>query len=161
MRSVDLAGRCGQLVGIDPDPINVERARRRQISNAMFLEGRAEALEFSNAMFDVVVFTLSLHHVAPSLMPEAIDEAVRVTKPNGNVVFLEPGMVGSFFDAEIVFDACDGDEREAKRCAHRTMMAHPRLEITGEYPDETVFQFGSFFFRFRSSDETEKKSGCA
>lgn len=145
MRSVDLAQRCCELIGIDPDPINVERVSRRRIPNAIFVEGRAENLDFPSAIFDVVVFTLSFHHVPTMFMSKAIKEAVRVLKPDGHIVFLEPGIEGSFFDAEITFDACDGDERAVKQIAQRAMMTHAAIELVGEYPDETIFQFESFF----------------
>ena len=144
VHSVGLAQRCRELFGIDPDPHNVERAKSRCISNAFFHQGKAEALTgFPDKVFDSVFFTLSFHHVPAELMPVAIDEAVRVVKSHGHIVFLEPGDVGSYFDAEIRFDAGDGDEREAKRNAHRAMLAHPHLEIIREYPDETIVEFDS------------------
>jgi ubiquinone/menaquinone biosynthesis C-methylase UbiE len=86
-------------------------------------------LDFQDESFDIVVFTLSLHHVPDLEMITAINEAIRVVKREWlHIVFLEPATDGTFFDAEIMFDACDGDERKEKELAHSAIMSHPHLE---------------------------------
>ena len=143
-RSIGIAERCGELVGIEPDACLVERALAKGLSNATFLVGSSERLLFGDETFDVVLFTLSFHHVPAPLMMIAIDEAVRVARrAKGRVVFLEPTQGGTFFDAELMFDACDGDERKEKAVAHEMMMQHARLESIAEIEDETVFRFDS------------------
>jgi hypothetical protein len=72
-------------------------------------------------------------------MTQAIDEGLRVADPTGHLVFLEPDQEGSFFEAELYFMACDGDEREAKAHAYRAILEHPRLVGVAELPDQTEF----------------------
>ncbi|CAN5757908.1 class I SAM-dependent methyltransferase [soil metagenome] len=142
-QSTRIATHCKLLVAIDPDPALIARAAARGIRNARFLEGTAESLSFLPGSFDVVIFTLSFHHIAQEHMASAIDEALLVVHEDGYIVFLEPGINGSFFDTEIQFDACDGDEGEEKNAAFCAMHGHPGLDLVCELPDETIFQFDS------------------
>jgi len=136
------AGAC--VTGIDPDAEAINRAlEHSQFSNARFRMGKADDLPFPKNSFDVVLFTLSFHHIAPQKMFRAIEESIRVTKPDGYVIFLEPAFIGSFFEAELLFDACDGDERREKTMAFVAMHSHPLLKEIAEYFDETLFSFDS------------------
>ncbi len=132
------------LTGIEPDQGKIDTARSRNINNATFLRGEAQSLPFEISHFDVTIFALSFHHVPFDLMATAIDEAIRVTKKKGLIVFLEPGTKGSFFEAEIKFGLFDGDETEAKAKAYETMMHHRGLRLFQEIPDETIFQSDDF-----------------
>ncbi|MBI2473334.1 methyltransferase domain-containing protein [Candidatus Uhrbacteria bacterium] len=143
--TIQLAQAGAYVTGIDPDAEAINRAQEHysQFSNARFRMGKADDLPFPKNSFDVVLFTLSFHHIAPQKMFRAIDESIRVTKPYGYVIFLEPAFIGSFFEAEILFDACDGDERREKKIAYATMLSHPFLEEIWECSDETLFAFDS------------------
>ena len=121
----------------------VQAALRAGIPNVEFLEGSAEKLAFLDESFDVVIFTLSFHHVPNSKMPSAIDEAVRVVKKSGMIVFLEPGTVGSLFDAEIEFETNEGDETIVKAFAYKAMMQHPKIKLSKEIGDETIIKYDS------------------
>jgi ubiquinone/menaquinone biosynthesis C-methylase UbiE len=142
-RAIEIASRCRTLTGIDPDMDLLYEAWSQAIPNAKFQHGSAEKLDFVAASFDVVIFTLSFHHIPIELMSMAIDEAIRVLKEHGRIVFLEPGTRGTFFEAEIAFDACDGDERTEKLAAYQAMRNHSGLKLVCEIPDETIFQFES------------------
>ncbi|MBI2474185.1 MAG: methyltransferase domain-containing protein [Candidatus Taylorbacteria bacterium] len=142
-RSQDIARACKFLYGIDPSESDIAAARERNIPNTLFNQGSAENLVFDDNSIDVVIFTLSFHHVPKALMRQSIDEVLRVLRPGGWIVFLEPGMNGSLFDAEIDFDAYDGDEREVKKESYAAMMTHPNLKLFKEIADESVFQFDS------------------
>lgn len=53
--------------------------------------------------------------------------------------------MGTFFDSELHFDACDGDERKEKTNAYSSMLdAQDLLEKVEEIPDETILQFESY-----------------
>ncbi len=144
VRSGEIAMRCSVLVAIEPDDEKLERARQREYSSAIdFRKGTAEKLDFEDMSFDIVMFTLSLHHVPIVAMNTAIDEALRVVRKNGSLVFLEPAEEGSFFEAEILFDACDGDERREKAAAYRAATNHEKIRLIQELYDETVFTFDS------------------
>jgi SAM-dependent methyltransferase len=142
--SEKIAPECGLLNAIDPSEMMLEIARSKGIRSCVFDQGGAESLEFEDELFDVVIFTLSLHHVPPQLMCRAIEEALRVVKKTGHVIFLEPGMEGSFFDAEIMFNACDGDERREKLAARQAILKHRGLAVVGELHDEVIVQFSSY-----------------
>ena len=145
-RSVRIARRCRCLTGIDPDREKIHAATRRIIpkENASFEVQRAESLPYPSQWFDTVIFTLSLHHVPVVLMRQAISVAVATCKQEGFIVFLEPAMEGSFYEAEVDFGACDGDERAEKLAAQQAIGEHPDLERVVELADETVFRFRSY-----------------
>ena len=97
-RSVQIAKLCDSLVGIDPSAAAVAEARRvHAADNIVYEVGSATGLPFTSGLFDVVVFVLSLHHIPEDAMPRAIDEAIRVIKMDGRIIFIEPGFRGSFF----------------------------------------------------------------
>ena len=143
-RSIAIAERCASLIAIEPSSdslaLAIERSSR---DNIQFQVGSAESLLFSDQQFDVVIFTLSFHHIPFSKMQDALSEAVRVTKRGGYVIFLEPAQEGSYFESEIVFDAGDGDERGEKQEAYRAISHFDRYTKITEIDDETIFQFDS------------------
>lgn len=133
------------VTAVDPSEENVEQARvaLSGSGNVEFLVASVEALPFDGALFDIVFFTLSFHHVPAGLMKAALDEAIRVVRAGGHIIFLEPAFSGSFFESEILFDACDGDERLAKAQAYCAMLSHRGMREVCELFDETVFTFES------------------
>lgn len=142
-RTVEIANRCTTVTGIEPIGEKVTQAKKRNIANATFIVGSAEKLPFDDQLFDVIFFTLSLHHVPMSLMETAINEAVRVVRPSGYIIFLEPAEKGTFFDAELRFDIADGDERHEKTAAYAAILASKKLRVAEEIDDETLFQYES------------------
>ena len=142
-RSVAIATRCQSLTSVEPDENKLKQALARKIPNATFKVELGEKLSFDDNSFDAAIFTLSLHHIPIEKMETAIDEAVRVTRKSGYIIFLEPTEDGTFFDAEIQFDACDGDERKEKIAAYKAMMNHDKLRAVKEMDDETIFKFDS------------------
>lgn len=142
-RSVGIATRSKILTAIDPDISKIEEARNRGITNATFEQGFAESLIFKDASFNVVIFTLSFHHVSKDQMNRAIDEAIRVIWSSWYIVFFEPTEQWTFFDSEIQFDACDGDERLDKKNAYQAMMNHTWIRHITEFYDETILAFDS------------------
>lgn len=139
-----LARVAGSIMAIDPDEESVKVASTQNTEvNIVYQIGSAVVLDFVDETFDIVVFTLSLHHVPDLEMITAINEAIRVVKENGYIIFLEPATDGTFFEAELIFDACDGDELKEKELAHNTIMSHPKLEHVQEIDDRTIFEFDS------------------
>lgn len=144
-RTAALSKVAMHVTAIDPSEENVEQAMSSLSGsgNVELLVASAEALPFEDERFDIVFFTLSFHHVPVELMKAALDEAVRVVRAGGHIVFLEPAFCGSFFESEILFDACDGDERLAKAQAYCAMLSHRGMREVCELWDETVFTFSS------------------
>jgi len=81
-----LAGRPKRLVAIDPDPACVAEARSK-VAGVDFRIGSGQSLVFPDESFDVVLFTLSLHHQNSR---QALKEAHRVLRKNGRALVLEP-----------------------------------------------------------------------
>jgi SAM-dependent methyltransferase len=70
-------------VGLDPTSELLAAARTRD-PDGTYVEGRAEALDFADASFDLVVSCLSLIDIEPA--GQAIAEMVRVLKPGGTLL---------------------------------------------------------------------------
>ena len=79
-----------RLTGIDISApmLDIARQRASRLGREVDLrEGDAQALEFANANFDTVVFTLSLCSIPDD--GKAISEAKRVLRPGGQLLLLE------------------------------------------------------------------------
>jgi ubiquinone/menaquinone biosynthesis C-methylase UbiE len=79
-----------RLTGIDISVpmLDIARHRASRLGREVDLrEGDAQALEFGNANFDTVVFTLSLCSIPDD--GKAISEAKRVLRPGGQLLLLE------------------------------------------------------------------------
>ena len=77
--------RVGEVVGIDPSPIFLAKARElaAHLKTLSFMEGDARALPFKSESFDAVVFHTTLCHVpGPELV---LAEASRVLRPEGSL----------------------------------------------------------------------------
>lgn len=74
------------LVAIDPDEKAIDIAKTN-IPNTDFRIGSGEKLNFPDSFFDVVIFTLSLHHQNSQ---KALNEAARTVKPDGKILVIEP-----------------------------------------------------------------------
>ena len=72
------------ITGLDNSKEILEEARKR--SNKTFVLGDAESLSFDNASFDAVFYVATLEFV--DSYRKAIQEAYRVTKPNGKLLVM-------------------------------------------------------------------------
>ncbi len=75
-----VADHVPHVIGLDPAPSLIAHARQR--GGAHFVEGRAEALPFDAAAFDMVVSYLSLLDIEG--IETALDEVRRVLAPGGH-----------------------------------------------------------------------------
>jgi ubiquinone/menaquinone biosynthesis C-methylase UbiE len=82
---------AAHVYGLDLDPLQIERARKRLESKyagrVSFMQGDAEQLPFADASFDAVFDFGALHHV-PNWQ-RSIAEVRRVLKPGGKFFFEE------------------------------------------------------------------------
>jgi ubiquinone/menaquinone biosynthesis C-methylase UbiE len=99
----------GEVVGVDPSPIFIEKARElaQSVPNLSFLEGDARALPLEDGSFDAVVFHTTLCHVpGPEI---ALAEAARV---------LRAGAFLAVFDGDYATVTCaSGDFDPLQACA--------------------------------------------
>lgn len=80
------------VVGVDPDPKALVRARRkteRAAVSIQFDRGWAQTLPYADDSFDRVISTLTLHHLSIGAKRSALCEAHRVLKPGGSLHVLD------------------------------------------------------------------------
>ena len=98
-----LAPGAGEVVGCDITPEMLEKARERctkaGLANTRFTPGRAEALPFPDAAFDVVVSRSAVHHFPDP--PAAFREMARAVKPGGRVITVDVQSSESSEDAAL------------------------------------------------------------
>ena len=75
----------GEVVGLDPSPVFVQRARQiaAGVDNLSYVLGRGTALPFDDGAFDAVVFHTVLSHIPEA--GAALAEAARVTAAGGGL----------------------------------------------------------------------------
>lgn len=81
-----------QVIGIDPDPKALSRARRKAQRAGFPMEWHeafAEQLPFPDASFDGVLSAFMLHHVLPDAKVPTLREAFRVLKPGGSLQLVD------------------------------------------------------------------------
>ena len=87
---VEIVGPLGAVVGVDAAPEMVAHAASRSRSaNCKFEVGNASDLSFPDSSFDVVVSSLTMHHLAPPDQLTAVSEMRRVLRPGGKVLIAE------------------------------------------------------------------------
>jgi ubiquinone/menaquinone biosynthesis C-methylase UbiE len=80
------------VVGLDPDPAALERARKKAAKGkltAAFDQGFAEELPYPDKSVDVVLCSLALHHVTEEHRITSLREIARVLRPGGTFHLLE------------------------------------------------------------------------
>jgi ubiquinone/menaquinone biosynthesis C-methylase UbiE len=101
------------LVGLEREPAWVEEARKiasvegRALS---FVQGTAEALPFPDAHFDVVTCQTVLIHMKDPR--HVVREMLRVLKPGGRLLLLEPNIVWSRTETLRSFTAGGGRSQD-------------------------------------------------
>ena len=86
--TAELARVSDYILGLEPDPVSIEKARHLEGGGIRFTLGSGQDIPASDSIFDTVAFSLSLHH-----HPEpgaALMEARRVLKDGGRILVLEP-----------------------------------------------------------------------
>lgn len=119
-----LADWAESYVAVDSNADKLAEAEAR-VPGVAFVQGNAEALDFSDESFDVVLFTLSLHHVDAWA---ALGEARRVLRQGGRVVVLEPVPFSEMGKIIAMFN----DETEGHRQAQEALADGPMPEVRRE-----------------------------
>jgi ubiquinone/menaquinone biosynthesis C-methylase UbiE len=76
-----------EVVGLDPDPRALARARRKAERRSLpvrFDHGFAQELPYADASFDRVLSALMFHHLGPDEKERALREVRRVLEPGGS-----------------------------------------------------------------------------
>lgn len=138
----DLVKHAKCILATDPDADALAIARTAiDANNVEFLLTPTGIPEFHAESFDVVIYTLSLHHVPTEEMSTSLNSAATLIRKDGIIVVVEPGAVGSFTEAEERFGAGCGNERSAKAAVIRTMNS-----LEGWAKEETIIFRTQFQF---------------
>jgi ubiquinone/menaquinone biosynthesis C-methylase UbiE len=82
------------VVGLDPDPRALARARRKAGRRSLpvrFDRGFAQELPYADASFDRVLSALMFHHLGPDERARALLEVRRVLQPGGSLHLVDFG----------------------------------------------------------------------
>lgn len=102
-----------KVVGIAPDEGKAAKARENCV--AEIIVGSGERLPFPDAVFDVVLYTLSFHHLSDQ--EAGLGEARRVLRHGGKIVIYEPDAEGQVQRLFLLFEG----EREALAQTYQTV----------------------------------------
>lgn len=82
-----------EMVGIDPDPKALARARRKaaRAVPVRFDHGYGQNLPYPDASFDRVLSALMFHHLEPEVKPRMLAETLRVLRPGGMLHLVDFG----------------------------------------------------------------------
>jgi ubiquinone/menaquinone biosynthesis C-methylase UbiE len=87
----ETVGPKGEVLGVDaaPEMVAHAAAKSRSIANCRFDVGSASALAYPDGSFDVVVSSLTLHHLAAEDQLPAVKEMLRLLRPGGRLLIAE------------------------------------------------------------------------
>lgn len=138
----DLARHARRVVAIDPDEAALQTARSRiNAENVAFLRCLGESLAFPAGCFEVVVYSLSLHHLPSEAMRASLAQAAGLLGEQGLIVVIEPGKNGTLIEAEERFGVGDGNEAGKKEAARRAIEGLPGWRIGKTIRFQTSFHF--------------------
>ncbi|MCG8684332.1 MAG: class I SAM-dependent methyltransferase [Desulfobacterales bacterium] len=158
--SMDLAQNARSYTGIDPDRERIAEALSRinplKHNHIGFKPGSGQNLKFEDLTFDLILFTLSLHH---QNSVRALDEAYRVLKPGGHVLVVEPCVDSHFQQFFHLFDdetlalkvACDA---VANSKFNKLTQSH--FEVTAEFENKTELCQYHFNRTHKANDDEER-----
>jgi SAM-dependent methyltransferase len=138
----DLAGYCRRVLATDPDRRALDNARTNIVGESVaFMQAPTGVPVLPAASFDVVIYTLSLHHVPIDEMSSSLSQAARLLRDDGVILIIEPGDEGSFMEAKQRFGVGSGDERPLQEAALRAMQSLEGWEVGETVHFRTLFQF--------------------
>ncbi len=139
-------------VGLDVDAGRLAEAEAR-VPGVAFIEGDGEALDFPDGSFDVVLFSLSLHHMDAEA---ALWEAHRVLRPGGRVVVLEPVPFSEAGRVCAHFRDDEGAHEQAQRAMAEGPLPVARRDLfRTEWVFDDEWELAAFLFRHFEEDEDE------
>jgi SAM-dependent methyltransferase len=108
-----------------------------------FVAGAAQAIPFADASVDLVLMLKSLHHVPQDVLAQALAEAARVLRPDGQLYVSEPVYQGAFNDVIRLFND-EGQVRAAAQDALDAALRNGSWAQTAERRFEMPVRFSSF-----------------
>jgi ubiquinone/menaquinone biosynthesis C-methylase UbiE len=122
-RTIAVRDGVGEVVGLDPSPVFVERAKQiaAGVGNLSYVVGSGTALAFDDGAFDAVVFHTVLSHIPAA--GAALAEAARVTATGGALAVFD----GDYATTTVAV----GDDDPLQACvdAALTALVHDRYLV--------------------------------
>ncbi|ETW25307.1 hypothetical protein MGAST_03505 [Mycobacterium gastri 'Wayne'] len=84
-----VVGPAGAVTGIDPSKAALDYAAAHTPPNCTFQAGHAEELPFADHSFDLVVSSLTFHHIPNEHRANAVREMFRVVRPGGRMLIAD------------------------------------------------------------------------
>ncbi len=141
----DLARHARWIVATDPDASAIKLARQGNTNdNITFMREPEGVPDLTDGTVDVIIYTLSLHHVPVAEMAGSLKKATALLKRNGLIIVVEPGDKGSFTFVKEHYGAGSGAEGPAKEAAIRAMSALDGWTMEGTTHFYTQFQFDNY-----------------
>ena len=146
----DMAKYASRIVATDLNPAALEQAKKiNSAKNIGFLFSSDGAPGFPENSFDIVIYTLSLHHIPKNKMVDNLCYSGSLLKKGGKIVVVEPGDGGSFMELKKRFGIGSGDESQERLDAIAAMQNLEGWALAPAHHFEVAFQFSdvSDFFR--------------
>lgn len=91
--AIMIAKKAKKVVGIDASKamINTAKKKSKELGNVEFIEAIAEDLPFDDNSFDIVLSSMTLHHLPSKDKIIALKEMKRVLKPKGQFLLVDFG----------------------------------------------------------------------
>lgn len=138
----DLAKFAARVIATDPDAVAIEIARTKvSAANIEFIHTPSGIPNLPHKSVDLVIYTLSLHHVPATEMQNSLLQTGTLLKDGGIILVLEPADGGSFNVAKARFGVGSGDEGPLKTAALAAMQDLPGWDLNGTYQFMTEFIF--------------------
>ena len=114
-----------------------------------------ENLDFDNEIFDIVLFTFSLHHQNSA---KALDEAYRVLKKNGRAVIVEPSADSEVERIHYLFEN-EIDELEKAKIAIKSssFLSEKDEEFFIEVSFDDIDELLEYFFNYYKMESNKSK----
>jgi ubiquinone/menaquinone biosynthesis C-methylase UbiE len=140
----NLAEYAAHVVATDVDPTALEQAQQQiTAKNIDFVLSEDGFPPLAKESFDLVIYTLSLHHIPVDRMVDNLEHAGRLLKKTGKIVIVEPGDGGSFLEVKRRFGAGSGDESVEKAAAIKAMKNLAGWTLSPTYPFNVDFLFNN------------------
>ena len=138
----DLAKLAKTVCACDPDSQVLQIARSSlTAANISFIHAPQGIPDLPDSSVDLVIYTLSLHHVPIPEMQDSLQKAALLVNHAGAIMVLEPGDGGSFTEAKSRFGAGSGDERPLAAAALQSIKKLPGWSVRRTQHFITEFLF--------------------
>jgi len=118
----DMAKYAAKIVATDLDSVVLDQAKKNiRTENVEFLCTPDGTPDLPAQSFDIIIYTLSLHHIPKDNMINNLRHSGKLLKDGGKIVVVEPGDGGSFLEVKKRFGAGSGDESQEKKAAITAM----------------------------------------